>query len=609
MPGITSCTRPRPRSAGWCERYPRPAMTSTDADRPSTTLDLFRLQVARTPDAVAVRTEAEKLTYRDLDYRSDQIACLIDSAGPPGDLPVGVCLRRTADLLPTLIGIWKAGRPYLPLDPDLPPRRARGMAARGGCTVIVSHSEHRELLAALDGVRPLLLDAEQGPSTGVITARALRPEDAAYIMFTSGSTGEPKGVVVEHRGLTNYLLWAAREYGGSGTGGSPYFTSIGFDLGVPSLFAPLIIGQAVHLLPDPLDPADLAALLVAGGPYAFVKMTPGHLNLISLDLSAAEARKLAGVVIAAGDAFPYSLAARWRALAGPGGTDVATEYGPTEITIGNSGMRVPLGNTDGLVPLGSPIPHTMMYVLDDHLDPVPSGVPGEVYIGGIGVARGYLGDPALTAQRFLPNPYGEPGARLYRSGDRARQVGDDLYFLGRTDDQVKIRGHRVELAEVATALQRHPDIREAIVVDRLRNTHTELAGFVVAAPAREVDVAELRAAVAAELPGYMIPAQLRVVDRLPLTANGKIDRAALLRSLEDNTTPAARNTDPDVVEFSYQVVRNDNDQYSLWDAGRPPPRGWRSTGVDGSRADCLAHIASVWQVDARSPSAEPRSTR
>jgi non-ribosomal peptide synthetase component F len=258
-------------------------------------------------------------------------------------------------------------------------------------------------------------------------------------------------------------------------------------------------------------------------------MTPGHLNLLSLDLSPAQARDLAGLVIAAGDAFPVALARRWAGLAGAGGTAVATEYGPTEITVGNSGQRITAVDSDGLLPLGVPIPNTTMYVLTDELEPTPVGVPGEVYVGGAGVSRGYLGDPALTADRFVPDPYGPAGTRLYRTGDRARwRSSGSLEFLGRTDHQVKIRGYRVEPGEIQETLQRHPDVGVAVVIvceQPHRSPH--LAAFVVPAPGRELDLSRLRADLAADLPDHMVPSEIVAVGDVPLTANGKVDTRAL----------------------------------------------------------------------------------
>ena len=499
---------------------------------PESVVEHFEAQARRTPDATAVTSDGTRLTYRELDERANRIAHHLAGLGGHRDIPVGVCLRRTPDLLPALLGVWKAGAPYLPLDVDWPPDRLRRMVAAAGCRLVVSHTEHLDATGALDAVTLVLLDKEREtiaalPSTPLGIPSG--PERPAYVMYTSGSTGAAKGVLVHHGGLANYLLWTARQYAARGDGGSPFFASIAFDLGVPSLFTPLLTGQRVDLLPDPLDRADLGALLAAGAPYSFIKMTPGHLNLLSLDLESDQARGLAGLVIAAGDAFPAELARRWIALAGRDGTAVATEYGPTEITVGNSGKPIDDPTDAGLITLGAAIPNTTMYVLTELLEPVPVGVPGEIYVGGAGVSHGYLGDPAQTAERFVPDPYGAPGSRLYRTGDRGRWREDgELDFLGRTDHQVKIRGYRVETAEVQAALRRHAGVGKAVDIACERAARpTSLAAFVVPAGDRPLHTARLRAALADELPEYMVPSHIVAVDDFPLTANGKVDTRAL----------------------------------------------------------------------------------
>ena len=570
------------------------------AVRPAdTVVDLFRAQAVRTPHAPAVQVSGASISYRELDERSNQIAHRLVGLGARTETLVGVRLRRGADLLPALFGVWKSGAAYLPLDVDLPAERMRRMVAAAGCELVISRSEH----APGPDARLLLLDAERD----AIAALPRTPPDVsagpmnlAYVIFTSGSTGVPKGVLVPHGCLTNYLHWTAGEYAARGAGGSAFFTSIGFDLGIPSLFTPLLVGQRVELLPDPMDTADLGTLLAGGAPYSFLKMTPGHLNLLSLDLSAAQARDLAGLVIAAGDAFPAALARRWIGLAGPAGTAVATEYGPTEITVGNSGQRITDDGSDGLTPLGVPIPNTTMYVLTDELEPTPVGVPGEVYVGGAGVSRGYLGDPALTADRFVPDPYGPDGTRLYRTGDRARRrQSGSLEFLGRTDHQVKIGGYRVEPGEVQETIRRRPGVGEAVVVVCERpNRSPHLAAFVIPAPGRELDVSRLRADLAAELPGHMVPSEIVAVGDFPLTANGKVDARALrdrTSSRQPQSTREGRRSVSDShTEMAYQVVVNHEEQYSIWDANRQPPDGWHADGFAGTKQQCLAHITEVW---------------
>ncbi|MEU7176844.1 MULTISPECIES: amino acid adenylation domain-containing protein [Streptomyces] len=503
------------------------------ADHGTTTVvGLLQERAAAVPDAVAVRVGEQTLTYRELDERANRIAHHLLARGAGPDTLVGVSLRRTPHLLPALIGVWRAGAGYLPLDPDLPAERIRGMLDTTGHPPVISTGDRRSVLGPLHQGAFVMLDEdreaiEARPATP--TGIRVHPDHLAYVIHTSGSTGTPKGVLIRHGGLVNYLLWTLDAYVAQGTGGAPVFSSLSFDLGIPNLFAPLLAGREVHLLPEPFEPADLGRHLAAGAPYSFIKMTPGHLDLLTHQLGADQVRGLAGIVIAAGDSFPAALAERWHTLAGPGGTRVATEYGPTEITIGNSGQQVLATPTTELVPLGAPIPNTTMYVLTDRLEPVPVGVPGEVFVGGAGVARGYLGRPALTAERFVPDPYGPAGARLYRTGDLARWLPDGtLDFLGRIDNQVKIRGYRVELGEVEARLRLHPDVRDAVVVAREPSPgNVRLVAYTVPAGRPAPDAAVLRAHLADALPDYMVPADFAAVDRIPLTANGKVDTRAL----------------------------------------------------------------------------------
>ncbi|WP_432973934.1 amino acid adenylation domain-containing protein [Dactylosporangium sp. CA-233914] len=498
---------------------------------PVTVVDLLRERAAATPDALAVRGAGIAMTFAELDARSDRLARHLIELGARPEALVGVSLERTADLLPALLGVWKSGAGYLPLDPALPAERLRHMTLAAGCRLVVAGPAQAEALGDLP-VRMVLVDRDPAAlSAQPDGAPDVRPDPAnlAYVIYTSGSTGTPKGVLVQHDGLVNYLRFTLDAYVAAGPGGAPVFSSISFDLGIPNLFAPLLAGQPVHLLPDRLDVAGLGEQLAAGAPYSFIKLTPGHLDLLTHQLDAGQARSLAGIVIAAGDAFTADLARRWLDLAGPGGTRVATEYGPTEITIGNSGEVITAAPATELVPLGDPIPNTTMYVLDEFLRPAPIGVPGEVYIGGAGVSRGYLGRPDLTADRFVPDPYGPPGARLYRSGDLARRLpGGALEFLGRVDNQVKIRGYRVELGEIQACLCRHPGVRDAVVAPRRSAAGDErLVGYVVPAAGWPLDAATLREHLAALLPEYMIPARFVAIDRVPLTPNGKIDVRAL----------------------------------------------------------------------------------
>jgi amino acid adenylation domain-containing protein len=502
------------------------------ADRPGEALhELIAEQARIVPDAPAVLAGDTCLTFGELEAQANRLARhLLGRGVEPGSV-VGVHLPRNARLVVALLAVLKTGAAYAPLDPgDSATRRGYVLSDAGAQVVVTDEPGAAALARGLDGRTVVLVDRD----ADVIGAHAadgpgicVDPDALAYLIYTSGTTGRPKGVMVTHRGLMNYLWWTVDTYL-QAPGGTALFSSAAFDLGVPNLYTSLLRGRPVHLLPDG-EPSELGARLLACGPLSFVKMAPGHLELLAGQLDADQRRSLAGLVIAAGDRFSGTLANSWLADAGPG--SVAAEYGPTEITVGNSGCRLdrPVGTE--LVPIGSAMPNTTMYVLDDRMRPVPFGVVGEVYIGGTGVTRGYLNKPGLTAEKYLPDPFSaEPGARLYRTGDLvALRPGGDVEFVGRVDKQVKIRGYRVEPAEVENTLAAHPAVRTALVVARqFEGGRSELVGYVVpAAEAAVPDQAVLRAFVGERLPEYMVPSAIVVLDSLPLTDVGKIDTDAL----------------------------------------------------------------------------------
>ncbi|MFF0091755.1 amino acid adenylation domain-containing protein [Streptomyces canus] len=462
-------------------------------------LQLFEAQAARTPRAAAVRHAGGSLSYGELDRRANQLAHVLRERGVTAESRVLVQLDRGPDLLTALLAVWKAGGAYVPVDPSYP--AARVAAMREASAAVAT-------LTALPDLTGLPV---------VAPARRDDPDTLAYVIFTSGSTGVPKGVEVPHRGLVNHVAWAARELASQGTGGAPLFSSVAFDLVVPNLWAPLVTGQAVHTVGQDVDMADLGEHLVAAGPFSFVKLTPGHLDVLAQQLTAEQAAALAPVLVVAGEAFTRATLERWRALAP--GTRLINEYGPTEASVGSTVFPVPDASDLDVLPIGRPLPNMRVYVLDSSMRPVPVGVAGELYVGGTGVARGYAGRPDLTAERFLPDPFGD--GRLYRTGDLVRRLSDgNVEFLGRIDDQVKIRGYRIELGEIQAVLTGHPAVREAFVT----TYDGELAAYY--APAEAAPDA-VRAQLADRLPAYMLPAALIALEALPLNANGKVDRRAL----------------------------------------------------------------------------------
>ncbi|QFU90329.1 non-ribosomal peptide synthetase [Amycolatopsis sp. YIM 10] len=496
----------------------------TTTEQPSRPVHLsIAEQCAKTPEAVALVHDGGTVTYGELDRDANRFAHLLRSRGVTAESVVGVLLNRGPELVSALLGVWKAGGAYVPLDPSFPADRVRHVLADSGAELLVSDSELAESAGDFDGGRVLAdldrADLARQPAEAPEEVDGNGLDRLAYLIYTSGSTGTPKGVAVAHRGLANYLDWSIGAYAAHGTGGAPLFTSIAYDLGLPNLYTPLLTGQPVHLFPQDFDLTKLGPALADAGPFSFVKLAPAQLELVLGQLADAGPVPLAELVSAAGDWVPATLAERWREVTGRPDARFAAEYGPTEITVGNSALFPEPGEqAHEFLSIGHPIPNTTMYVLDEFLNPVPIGVLGEIYVGGVGVARGYTGKPELTAEKFLPDPHGEPGGRLYRTGDLGRVLpGGAVEFRGRADNQVKVRGYRVELGAVEAALLAHPDVREAAVVlsgQKLVAYHVgraeDLAGFLAQTLPRH------------EVPGVFVP-----MESLPLNANGKVDRKAL----------------------------------------------------------------------------------
>ncbi|GAA2708879.1 hypothetical protein GCM10010315_06060 [Streptomyces luteosporeus] len=496
---------------------------------------LFEAQAARTPHAVAVEHAGTTLTYAELDARANRLARLLVRRGVGPERYAAVALPRSADLVTALLAVLKAGGAYLPLDLAYPAERTGFMLADVRPVTVIAHSEQLPALgeaialaAPADEAPGVLLlddtathDALAGESADTLTdaerTTPLRPSHAAFTIFTSGSTGRPKGVMVEHRSLVQYLSWVREAYD-SVDGRALVHSPVSFDLTVTGLFAPLITGGCAHLVR--LDGRTGPDEVTEATRPTFVKATPSHLPLLlELDDRFSPSRQL----VLGGESLMGEVLDLWRARH-PQAT-VINEYGPTETTVGCTEYRIEPGDTvpSGVVTIGRPIWNTQMYVLDAALRPVPAGVPGELYIAGDLVTRGYLGRPALTAGRFVANPYGPPGSRMYRSGDIVRWARDgQLQFVSRVDNQVKLRGFRIELGEIETVLAAHERVVQAAVVVREdRPGDRRLVAYVVG------DTEDLREHAAAELPEYMVPSAFVALDVLPLTPNGKLDHRAL----------------------------------------------------------------------------------
>lgn len=490
-------------------------------------------RAAAAPDAVAVTSGGESLSFNELEIRANQLAWELRAAGAGPESVVGVLLERGVRLVVALLAVWKAGACFVPMDPGHPMGRSATMLEAAGAPLLISQEKYGSGMARDFPGRVLCVDAAEdaariaGRPTGAPPLQT-DSDRLAYVIFTSGSTGRPKGVSITHRGLANHVAWAAAELAGRGTGGSALFSSVAFDLVVPNIWAPLVSGQRVVVFPQDLDLAELGSRLVEAGPFSFLKLTPGHLEILSHQVSDEQAAALASVIVVAGEALPAALARRWAELLGP--ERLINEYGPTEVSVGTCVLPVVGDGVGGagVVPIGRPLPGLVMKILDEDMQVVPLGAEGELFVGGTGVARGYTGMPGLTAERFVPDVDGRaPGARLYRTGDRARwNARGEAEFLGRVDHQIKIRGYRVDPGEVQSALVAHPRIRDAAVVATGEGTpEIRLVAYIVADDPSVLE--ELPGYCAARLPEYMVPSAFTLLDQVPLNSNGKLDRSRL----------------------------------------------------------------------------------
>ncbi|MEW5930744.1 MAG: amino acid adenylation domain-containing protein, partial [Gemmatimonadota bacterium] len=481
--------------------------------------DLFAAQAARTPDAVAVSWRGERVTYAALDRRANRLAHALRRRGVGPETRVGVCMGRTPELLVALLGVLKAGGAYVPLDPAYPAGRLAHMVEDAGIPLVLAE---RRLTASLpeavdvlapDGARDAVAaEPDTAPESGVL------PENLSHVIFTSGSTGRPKGVMIRHSSVVVLLHWLRESVSDEERRAVLFSTSISFDVSVAEIWGTLCWGGRLVLVENALELADLPA----GEEVVYASMVPS---------AAAELLRTGGIPAGVktlnlgGEALPAPLAQGLYAL----GTveRVGNLYGPTEDTTYSTYSLVEPGAEQ--VSIGRPVANTRAYVLDAHLRPVPPGVVGELYLAGAGLARGYAARPDLTAERFLPDPFGGPGTRMYRVMDRVRRrAGGELEYVGRSDFQVKVRGFRIELGEIEAVLARHPAVREAVAVVREDAPgDRRIVAYVTAAGAARPDAAELREHLGRHLPEYMVPSATVVLDALPLSPSGKTDRGAL----------------------------------------------------------------------------------
>ena len=463
---------------------------------------LIEMQATRVPDAAAVVCGDKVLGYRTLNEKANQLARYLIAHGVGTEDRVAIVLDRSVDLVVAMIAVLKSGGAYVPIDPDYPPERISYMVADSDCRLVLSEP----------------VDTDSYGASNITDEERLRPlnlTDTAYMIYTSGSTGRPKGVLIEHRAMAAYLSFLGTAYPGV-PGLSLVHTSISFDLTITALYGQLTTGGT----------ARLGALDGDGPQPTFLKSTPSHLELM---LALPDNASPSECLVIGGETLNGRALGAWRERHPD--VCVVNAYGPTESAVNCSEFHLARGEPTpaGVVPIGRPFPGVRLYVLDRRLHLAPIGVAGEIYIAGLQLARGYFSQAALTATRFIADPYGDPGTRMYRTGDIARWLPSGMLdFIGRADGQVKVRGYRIELGEIEGALREQPDVAQAVAaVHDYGEGDQRLVGYVVPEPGTSIDLGIVQQRLARILPDYMLPSVVLELDALPLTPNGKLDRAAL----------------------------------------------------------------------------------
>lgn len=521
---------------------------------------MVEAQVQRTPDAIAAGIGGRTMRYSILNAHANALAVQLIAQGVGPHRVIGVCFERSLELLVTLLAIHKAGGAFLPLDPDLPRDRLRYMLGDSHCTLVLTHGARESLVnnvidaAVVTCITvPELSEAHAPDDLNDRDARS-QPEHLAYVLYTSGSTGQPKGVLVPHRALCNHASWFASQLGMTSQDRVLQQASISFDAAMPELFAPLVVGACV-VFAQPGAHRDILAFpdLVRHERITIAQLVPSALRVAAASPAFAGPTTLR-YLVSGGEALDAALAADVRRRLPT--VRLGNFYGPTEATVDAAAYEI-VGDPvpDAVLPIGTPIANSRCRILDPFDALVPVGVPGELHVGGLCLSHGYQQQPERTAASFIDDPF-LSGEKLYRTGDLARYRADgNIEYLGRVDTQVKLRGYRIELAEVEAPLLSHPQIQQAAVV--LREDvpgDAQLVAYVVAEPGVSLSDAELRTVMRSRLPAYMVPSAFCFTDALPLTSNGKIDRRAL--PVPTVVTPGARDvsTPDDAIELALQRI-------------------------------------------------------
>ena len=510
-----------------------------------TVAELVTFQAAATPDAIALASTKRVWSYREVDERASGLADILRTLGVGPEVVVGLCMPRSPEMVVGAVGILKAGGAYLPLDPTYPAAWLTFFLDDGQVPVVVAGQRIKERVPK--GVyQTILLDdlgrvADFPPLAQSAPAKAAAtPKNLAYVIYTSGSTGQPKGVEIAHESLLNLVHWHQQAFGVKSADRASQVANVGFDAAVWEMWPYLATGASLYFAEDETvsDPESLRDWLVAQRITISFIPTPIAEHLLKLPWPSETALR---TMLTGADTLHGYLPVGLPFL-------LVNNYGPTECTVvATSGPVHSNDSTHELPPIGCPIVNTQVYILDESGKQVPMETAGELHIGGMGVARGYRNRPELTAQRFIPNPFGaKPGERLFKTGDLARLLSDgQIAFLGRIDEQVKVRGFRVEPNEVTATLNEHPHIQQSVVVAReVAPGDTRLIAYFVAVPQSHPTLGELRDFLGARLPDFMVPATFVRLEKLPLTANGKVDRMSLPAPEDTNTLRDSAYTAP-----------------------------------------------------------------
>lgn len=509
--------------------------------------ELFAEQAANSPDSVALCFEGKRMTYGELDRRSNQLARFLQDRGAGPDGLVAICVERSFEMVVALLGVLKSGAAYVPVDPGYPADRIAFMLEDSGARLLLTQSAVASTLEET-GAERLSLDSEWAKvaccAAGPV-ASGCRPENLAYVLYTSGSTGKPKGAMNEHRGIVNRLFWMQEEYGIAASDAFLQKTPFSFDVSVFEFFQPLITGARLVIARPGghQDPAYMGEL-IESEQVTMAHFVPSMLRVFLETDAPTQCGSLREVFCGGEPLTPELVAGFYSKLKG----NLNNWYGPSETAVDVTFWPVPRRGLPPVIPIGHPVANTQCYILDALMRPVPAGTAGELHIGGVQVGRGYLNRAELTRERYIADPFSSvPGARLFKTGDLCRFLPDGaIEFLGRMDHQVKVRGFRIELGEIEAALQSHPSVKQAVVIAREDNPGDKrLVGYVVTDAAAGVPIPECwREQLKPLLPEYMIPSAVVILDQMPLLPNGKVDRASLPKPASDSLPRSRAYTAP-----------------------------------------------------------------